>query len=309
MVFLHLYMKALNYKSSIVLQDLQHFDLKATLECGQAFRWQARPDGSFVGVVGRRMVHAKQKGNALRLWPMDMQRFEGYWKRYFALDQDYAAMLSGVPKDPFLQRCLEGCHGLRVLNQPPFETLISFILSANNNVARIRGIIERLCRRFGKRLRGGGEYYAFPEPQALAGASVEDLQAIGAGYRAPYVIGSAQSVAAGFDLEALRALPYPMAKQALRTLPGVGPKVADCVLLFSLGHTCAFVQDVWIKRVMQRVYGESERRAVERFALERFGNYGGIVQQYLFHYARTEGKRYLSESAECDNLETKHMDS
>jgi N-glycosylase/DNA lyase len=171
-----------------------------------------------------------------------------------------------------------------MLNQEPFETLISFIISANNNIGRIRGIIDRLCRLYGEPFGCvGGARYAFPTPERLAALEADDFFGCGCGYRAPYLRETSRAVADGFDLEGLRELPYEQAKKQLVRLKGVGPKVADCVLLFSLGKTDAFPADVWIKRVMKKLYGfEGNDKQIYEFARERFGECAGIAQQSCF---------------------------
>lgn len=268
-----------------LLMDAGHFEPRHIFECGQCFRFV--PDGGgYTGVAHGRMLHVKKNGDTVRLWPCTEAEFARIWHEYFDLGTDYEALLSALPKDPFLEAALACGHGLRVLCQPPFETLVSFILSSNNNIGRIRGLVERLCEAYGAPVGEG--LHAFPAPGALAAATESELRRLGTGYRAPFVLSAARAVADGFDLNSLRSLPYEMAKKALQAIDGVGPKVADCVLLFSLGHRCAFVQDVWIKKVLREVYeapdGAAENR---RFVRARFGETGGIVQQYLFHYARS----------------------
>lgn len=276
-------------KNGILLIKPPHFAPAPTLCCGQAFRWHPLGKG-YVGVVAGRVLHVCQRGEDVALWPCTPEDFEGLWRSYFALDTDYTAILTGLSGDAFLEKCLAYGSGLRVLNQPPFETLISFILSANNNVRRIQGLVERLCRRYGRRLRGGGEHYAFPQPAALAAAQEADLRTLGMGYRAPYVRDTAAAIAGGYDLAALRTLPYEQAKRQLRALPGVGPKVADCVLLFSLGFSQAFVQDVWINRVLDQVYNACGDAAARERVKVQFGANAGILQQYMFYFARAKGK-------------------
>ena len=175
-----------------------------------------------------------------------------------------------------------------MLNQQPFELLISAIVSANNNLKRIKSIVEKICAACGEPfLAEGRRFYRFPVPERLAALTEEELLDCGCGYRAPYILASARAVADGFDLEKVGMLPYGQAKAELCRLPGVGPKVADCILLFSLRKTDAFPADVWIKRVMERLYGfTGNDKQLYAFAREKFGPYAGIAQQYLFYYAR-----------------------
>ena len=185
--------------------------------------------------------------------------------------------------------CLPGATGIRVFNQEPFEALISFIISANNNIKRISGIIDRLCALAGERLElDGTEMYAFPSPDAIASLSVDRLTAIGAGYRAPYIIESAKKIADGYDLEKLRDMSLESARKELLSFKGVGPKVCDCILLFSLGHTDAFPIDVWIDRAMNELFFDSvpPKKTEMREAVKSIGEYSGIIQQYIFFHAR-----------------------
>ena len=210
-------------------------------------------------------------------------------RRYLDLDRDYAAIAAEFDALPEARRAMACFPGLRVLNQPPWEALIGFILSANNNVARIRGLNAALCRRFGQpRETPFGTLYGFPAPEMLASADEAELRAMKVGYRAPFLVGTARRVCEGFPLEELRRMPYDEAHRALTTLPGVGDKVADCVLLFGCGHACAFPVDVWVARLARCWLGIAcaSRRETARAARERLGPNAGIVQQYLFHAAR-----------------------
>ena len=214
---------------------------------------------------------------------------EAFWRDYFDLGRDYAALKPICDADPYLKQSYDALHGLHVLNQPVWDTLPSFIISANNNVARIRVLVKKLCDELGERRELNGiEIHLFPTPEALAAAPVETLRAMGMGYRAPYLIESAQAVVDGFDLNQLRTLPYEQAHKKILQLKGVGPKVADCVLLFGLGHTDAFPVDVWIGRALSEIYfgGEKARRQETERAIRALGSESGIVQQYIFHYAR-----------------------
>ena len=268
-----------------LIRDLSDFDLKHTFDCGQCFRFDEVESG-YEGVALGQYIRVLQTGDTFVLTPCSRQDFETKWKNYFDFGRDYACLFKGA--DSVLLEGLRCAGGLRILNQPPFETLISFIISANNNVKRIRGIVRRLCEKYGEQFEFEGRvFFDFPSSGVLAALKPEDLAEIGAGYRAPYIINASKKIAEGFDLEALREKPYLEAKKAMTSLPGVGPKVADCVLLFSLGHSCAFPADVWIKRVLAQQYGfrGNDKQTVE-FALEKFGKHAGIAQQYLFFWIR-----------------------
>lgn len=272
---------------SAIVTDIGAFEPRHIFDNGQCFRWRAQEDGSYSGIAHGRYLNVSKIDGGAKLYPCNPDDFENIWRAYFDFDRDYGALFAGT-RDGALLAGQHYAPGLRVLNQQPFETLISFIISANNNITRIRGIIGRLCEKYGAPVEfAGNTYFAFPAPPALAAASEADFKALGLGYRAPYVQKTAQTVSGGFSLNEVVRMSYADAKKALCRLPGVGPKVADCVLLFSLGKTRAFPADVWIKRFLLNEYGFSGNdRQISDFAYQRFGNLAGIAQQYLFYYAR-----------------------
>ncbi|MDD3243930.1 MAG: DNA glycosylase [Eubacteriales bacterium] len=260
--------------------------LSDTLMCGQAFRWSVAGEGEFCGVVGQQAVRLRQETDGFFISPCTPETFEGLWRGYFDLDFDYAACESALCADEVMGGMAAACRGLHLLNQPVWECLLSFLVSANNNIGRIRGSMEALAKMSGTALEGG--VYALPTPAQLGAFSEAQLRACGLGYRAPYVQETARAVADGFALGALAELPYEEAKRKLMTLKGVGEKVADCVLLFSCGHREAFPVDVWVERAMRRVYPalQGDRKAIGAFARQTYGSYAGLAQQYLFHYLR-----------------------
>lgn len=280
-------------QGSLVVRELSRFDLAKCATCGQAFRWaecERRPGelSAFTCVIRGSAVRASQTEDALIVYPCAEDEAQNYID-YFDLERDYGMIEQLIAADPRLAVCLPGAEGIRVFNQEPFEALISFIISANNNIKRISGIVERLCRLAGKALEAGGhELYAFPTPQAIAALSERQLKEIGAGYRAPYILHSAQRIAEGYDLEALRDMPLEAARKELLSFKGVGPKVADCILLFSLGHTDAFPIDVWIDRAMNELFFGSvpAKKSEMKQAAAGMGRYSGIIQQYIFYHAR-----------------------
>lgn len=256
-------------------------------ENGQFFRYTRMPDGSYdIAASDRRLNFGKEDG-AIVLSPCATEDFENYWRGFFDLDTNYEELFEGID-DENLNAAARNYPGLKVLRQDPYETVVSFIISANNNIKRIKGIIERICAKYGSEIKDGrGEFHAFPTAEQLARATEDELRELGCGYRAPYIAETAKAIAEGFDLESLKNTEYDEAKKTLMKLKGVGPKVADCILLFSLEHYNAFPKDVWVKRLMRELYGVSGNdREIQRFAEEKFGKYAGIAQQYLFHAAR-----------------------
>jgi N-glycosylase/DNA lyase len=273
--------------NSVVISGLNCFDLEKSCTCAQAFRWEKMPDG-FRGIVGDKSILAVQKDGRFIITPCAPEDLKS-WAYYFDLDRDYTLIERAIVQDARLVCCMPDSAGIHVFNQDPFETLITFIISANNNAGRIKGIVSRLCCRAGTKMRDCyGEYDAFPLPDQLAALSEAEIEGCGAGYRAQSIKEAARKVAEGYDLEALRGLPLDDARSRLKQFRGVGPKVADCVLLFSLGYADAFPIDVWINRAVVELFFNGIRPTKKQIdaLVNRLGGEAGIAQQYLFHYAR-----------------------
>lgn len=269
------------------------FDLAATLYCGQVFHW--RPAGAgHVGVIGDIPVYVEQRGDALLV----SRGCEETAYRYFALDHPLLQVYASFPRDPAMDAALAACRGLRIIRQPLWECLASFITSALKQVAHIAQISHGLRTRFGEKVGciAGTELWAYPTAARIAALAEADLRACGLGFRAPSVLQTAQAITAATEragqspLEALRSLDRSAALAALCKFRGVGTKVANCVLLFAYEHLDAFPIDVWIERVLRERYFPNEpdvtTARLQRFAEEYFGPYGGYAQQYLFHHAR-----------------------
>ena len=258
-------------------ENVKELDLEQTLDCGQSFRWEKREDGSFRGVAFGRSVCARYDGNTLYIENAD-EADRQLWYDYFDLDLDYAAVraqLSGL--HPVLSEAAGYASGIRVLRQEPYETLCTFIISQNNNIKRIKGIVRRLCESFGEQLADGE--YAFPTARCMAELSVDDFAPLRAGFRARYLCDAAGKVNRGeVDLDFCKTAEYEQARRELMKITGVGVKVADCTLLFGMHRVEAFPLDVWMKRAMAKLF--------PGFAPESFGKYAGIAQQYIFHYSR-----------------------
>ena len=258
------------------LEHTGGLELDSTLDCGQCFRWSRTPAG-WAGVVDGRSVLARMEGDTLLLeGPDETER--DFWSRYFALDVDYPALLARYQAgNRRLAACVAENPGIRVLRQPFFETLCTFILSQNNNIPRIRGLVERLCTLCGSPLENG--QHAFPTPEQLAACTEEQLATLRAGWRAGYLADAAQKVLGPLPgPEALTALPLADAQAALMTIHGVGPKVADCTLLYGLGRWDAFPLDVWMKRAMAQLFPRGIPVCCRGTQ--------GIAQQFIFAYAR-----------------------
>lgn len=285
---------------NVVRAHVKDFCLEHIFECGQAFRWEPQADGSYTGIAGRNIANLRFVSDApgscegtLTLSNVSKKEFETFWKVYLDLERDYGAIktyLSG--HDPVIRRAIAAGEGIRILRQDKWETLLSFIISQNNNIPRIKKCIEALCREFGS-LAGeyeGRAYYAFPEPETLAALEPEDLADCRLGYRAKYLVETARKVV-GDGRERLEwtgtpACSPPEAFEYVTDFCGVGPKVANCILLFSMGRYNSFPVDVWVKKVMKELYGLESPKEIGAFAQKTFGRYGGFAQQYLFYYIR-----------------------
>lgn len=271
-------MEILFERNGVLLKNAENFDLAATLDCGQAFRWEPSADGSWSGVAYGKALTLRQCGCDIMLCGVGEEEFENIWKRYFDLERDYGRVIKKISADARLKAAAEKGSGIRILRQEPWETLCSFIISQNNNIPRIKGIISRLCSLLGEPC---GESFTFPGAERLAASSPEELAPLRAGFRTGYLLDAAGKVASGeLNLEELKALEIEEARERLMTIRGVGPKVADCTLLFGLGFTAAFPKDVWIKRVMAEEFGGELPECARPYA--------GIAQQYLFYGARNK---------------------
>lgn len=256
------------------------FCLAHTFECGQCFRWNLQPDGSYIGVVQDKVIKIWEENGAVVTDCTDT----GLIEQYFDLNRDYTPLKNTLRHDAILQAAIEYGYGIRLLKQQPWEALVSFIISANNNIPRIKKIIEALCRNFGSPLQDG--YYSFPSASVLSKLTLEDLAVIKSGYRAGYILDAAKKVQCGdLDLEAVYAMHPDQARAYLKQVKGVGDKVADCILLFAYQKFAVFPKDVWIKRTLHRLYG-LEERDFDTAVAEKFGALGGFAQQYLFYYER-----------------------
>lgn len=254
-------------------------DLKQTLESGQCFRWRRQDDGSYVGISGTRVLKTARTSDGV-VFTVGNESDVDYWLKYFDSETDYEAVIKQFSADKTLGEAARENSGIRILRQEPFETLISFIISQNNNIPRIIGIISRLCESFGDKISDEyGGMWSFPDAKRLAALSAEELAPLRAGFRVRYILDAAVKVADGtIDLDSIYDMSYDDGKAYLKTITGVGDKVADCVLLFAYHKTSAFPSDVWIKRIVAEYYSDG--------LPECMGEYKGIAQQYLFEYFR-----------------------
>ncbi|MCH8988912.1 MAG: 8-oxoguanine DNA glycosylase [Chloroflexi bacterium] len=275
----------------------QPFDLESTLESGQAHRWK-KVDGWYSGVVRGEFIQIRQKGQVVEFCsgPSPEATAAVMLRDYFRLDDDIHAIYSDIGRDSRVAAMVSKYPGLRLLRTEPWECLVAFICSANNNIARIHQLMERMSDEFGNPiLLNGQTRHTFPSPADLAEAGEAELRRLGLGFRAPYVDQAARAVLAGkLDLPALVRAPYPEAKAALMEIKGIGSKIADCIAVFSLDKLEAFPIDVWIRRALSEWYFPGQKTPPDRvlleWAQEHFGRYGGYAQQYLFHGQRLQKK-------------------
>ena len=280
-----------------IIKNCNTFELKDIFECGQCFRFNKQEDESYTGVVGNNVINIKKIANEIHIKSVGQDNLEELVVNYFDLNRDYEQIKDKLSKiDENMQKSISYGKGIRILNQDLWETIISFIISANNNIPRIKGIIDRMSERYGKKIIfEGKEYYTFPAVDELSKASVEDLRALGLGFRDVRVYETTKMIKnKEVDLEQLKnEKDFNKVRNTLLTLPGVGPKVADCILLFStLKRWEAFPIDVWVRRVMNELYIKNpdetkvKKEEIEKIAYEKFGNLAGIAQQYLFYWKR-----------------------
>ena len=271
-------MNCIQITDGIKVTGVQKFDLAQTLDCGQSFRWKINGNNHFCGVAYGKYAEIYFDNDDLIIKNATIDGFEKIWKEYFDLDTDYELIKTEVAKiHPILAEASAYAGGIRILKQEPFEALCSFIISQNNNIKRISGIIDRLCQNFGEQTADGN--YKFVTAERLASLTAEDLAPLRAGFRARYLIDAAQKVVNGtVNLEACFTLDYESARKELMQIVGVGTKVADCTLLFGMHRIEAFPVDVWIKKAMATLF--------PTMTASDFGPYAGIAQQYIFHYSR-----------------------
>lgn len=255
-----------------------------TFECGQCFRFNANEKGEYIGVSGGRVCRIDNDNN-LFCESADIE----YWNNFLSLNTDYQKIKNELLlRDEKLKPCIEFGAGIRILKQEIWETIISFIISANNNIPRIKKIIEGMCKSFGEEIEfEGNKYYSFPTAEKIATLNLEDLAHLRAGYRDKYILDAAIKVSSGeVNLAEIEDMTDSDAKKTLMKIKGVGGKVADCIMLFSLGRFSVFPKDVWIKRILNEVYDVEEKDA-DVFVEKKYGELAGFAQQYLYYYFRT----------------------
>lgn len=278
----------------VTVDGVNDFTLSQILECGQCFHFDKLDEEVYEVVAFGRAVKMEQTDKVLRIYGSSMEDYEGIWKLYLDMDNDYGLIKQSVIKaDGALKTAVDEKSGIHILNQDFFETLISFIVSQNKSIPQIKQCVKNISHRFGDEVIGynGEAFYVFPDVQRLHDATEEELRECKVGFRAPYIKNATEAVYSGaVTKEKLDELDIAQARELLMTIKGVGEKVANCVLLFGLGRREAFPVDVWMKRIMEQMYfdgKDTKKQDIEAFAVNKFGDLGGYAQQHLFDYART----------------------
>lgn len=298
------YTNIIEKENSVILENVKDFNIKQILECGQCFRWEKITDTNYIVVAYRRVIEVIQDGSKVTILNTTMKDFDEIWKDYFDLNMNYEEVKEELSKDELLKKSVEFGYGIRILNQDSFEMLISFIISARNSIPSIMKTIKKISERWGDKIEYKGNiYYAFPTPEQLNEATLEEIKETGASFRSKYIIDTISKVNAAieaknngtlneelqqFDLEYIKSLPVDECHKALQNFMGVGAKVADCIMLFSMSKHSAFPVDVWIKRAMIHFYlaPDVSLNKIRVFGRDKFGELAGLAQQYLFYYAR-----------------------
>ncbi|MBS4536634.1 8-oxoguanine DNA glycosylase [Clostridium sp. D2Q-14] len=278
----------------IIMKDISNFEPKHVFECGQCFRWNRENDGSYTGVVYDKILNVKKVGNDVILSNTNKEDFESIWYNYFDLDRDCDEIKAKLSKDSILKKAIEFGEGIRILRQDEWEILISFITSANNRIPMIKRALETLSEKYGRFIDeyNGKKYYSFPKAKDLNSLSLDEIKKCHTGFRGKYILSAANIIEnKEIDIYAIKNISTEDGRKELLLFPGVGPKVADCILLFSMNKPDAFPIDVWVKRVMEYFYLDEDTnlKDIQKYAQDKFRELAGFAQQYLFYYARELG--------------------
>ncbi|MGL5381400.1 DNA-3-methyladenine glycosylase family protein [Clostridium sp.] len=295
----------------VIIEGTRNFNIKQILECGQCFRWDKISDTNYIIIAYGRVIEVIQNGDDVTILNTNKDDFNKIWINYFDLEREYSTIKDELAKDEILKNSVEFGYGIRILNQDPFEMLISFIISARNSIPSIKKTVKKICEKWGNKIQYKGvEYHTFPMPDQIKGATLEEIQSTGASFRSKYIVDTIGKVNEAietkedyeknpsnyeerpeildYDLEYIKNLNDDDCHIALQKFMGVGAKVADCIMLFSMAKHSSFPVDVWVKRAMIHFYvaPDVSLNKMRVFARDKFGNLSGLAQQYLFYYAR-----------------------
>ncbi len=287
-------MNIIQKENTIEVSHVKDFNTSHIFDCGQCFRWKREEDGSYTGVVKNKLINVLQEGNTVYFNNVNSDDYENIIKNYFDFDTDYEAIKKTINSDEIMDKAIKFGEGIRILNQDEWEIMISFMISANNRIPMIKKVIENLSLSFGDYIGNyrGKDYFSFPSAEKLSSAPLEKILECKAGFRAPRIKEAARRFLTERDeVYNIKNLSYDEGLAYLKTYTGIGDKVANCILLFSMRHFDTFPVDVWIRRVMQELYVDKNTKDadIRKFAENKFGKYSGFAQQYLFFYARENG--------------------
>ncbi|OFI06220.1 hypothetical protein CLOACE_11190 [Clostridium acetireducens DSM 10703] len=289
-----------SFHNGVIIKDVVNFELPHIFECGQCFRWNKQPNGNYIGVVKGNVIEVEKKHKDVLIYNINQEDFKNVWADYFDLYRDYDEIKILVGQDEILKKSVEFGSGIRLLKQDPYEVIISFIISANNRIPMIKRAINNISKKWGKKLTyKDKEYYTFPSYNDLSNVSIEELEECGVGFRAKYIKDTVEKInnrgninksgyIKEFDIEWIKNQEDDICHKELMKFSGIGPKVADCIMLFSMGKYSAFPVDVWVKRAMQDFYlaPDVSLKKIRDFGRNKFGALSGFAQQYLFYFAR-----------------------
>lgn len=282
--------EAIEQEDKVILKQVRNFELPHIFDCGQCFRWNMDESGNYTGVAFGRVIELEKSGEDVIIYNTNLKDFNDIWLDYFDLQRDYSSIKEEFRKDELLKKAVDFGYGIRLLQQDPFELLISFIISANNRIPMIKKAIENISRKYGKEVSYKGKvYYTFPTLEEFYITTEEEADSLGVGFRGKYILKSLEDLRnKKYNLDIIKSKNDDECHKELQQFSGVGPKVADCIMLFSMNKYSAFPVDVWVKRAMQFFYvaPDVSLPKIRQFARDKFGSLSGFAQQYLFYYAR-----------------------
>lgn len=290
------YKKAIYEDNKVILEGVKSFNIKQILECGQCFRWEKKAELDYIVIAYGRVIEVVQEDDKVTILNSNEEDFKNIWFEYFDLERDYSKIKEELSKDEILKKSVDYGYGIRILNQEPFELIISFIVSARNSIPSIKKTIKKISERWGTEIEYKGEkFYTFPTPEMLKDATEDEIRETGASFRSKYIVDTVANINNDLDnlegvynIERITSLTDDECHTALQEFKGVGAKVADCIMLFSMSKYSAFPVDVWVKRAMMHFYNaeEGSLNKIRIFARNEFKDLSGFAQQYLFYYAR-----------------------
>ncbi len=282
--------------NKVILEGVKNFNIKQILECGQCFRWEKKSELDYIVIAYGRVIEVVQDGDKVTILNSNKEDFNNIWLTYFDLERDYSKIKEELSKDAILKKSVDFGYGIRLLNQDPFELVISFIISARNSIPSIKKTIKKISERWGEKIEYNGEvFYTFPTPEMLKDVTEDEIRETGASFRSKYIVDTVYRINEDlensdgiYNLGRITSLTDDECHVALQEFKGVGAKVADCIMLFSMSKYSAFPVDVWVKRAMMYFYNaeEGSLNKIRIFARDKFKGLSGFAQQYLFYYAR-----------------------